>query len=85
MEQIKGFVDHIIFQNADNGYTVLELSGEDGDNILVGMMKGITQGETIQAEGDYIDHPVYGSQFKVASYNTVMPEDVASMERYPVP
>ena len=82
MEQIKGFVDHIIFQNADNGYTVLELSGEDGENILVGMMKGITQGETIQAEGDYIDHPVYGSQFKVATYKTVMPEDVASIERY---
>ncbi len=82
METIRGFVDHIIFQNADNGYTVLELTGEDGDNILVGMMKGITQGETIQAEGDFIEHPVYGSQFKVISFKTVMPKDAASMERY---
>lgn len=82
METIKGFVDHIIFQNADNGYTVLELVGEDGEMILVGMMKGITQGETIQVEGGYIEHPVYGSQFKVATYKTIMPEDSASIERY---
>lgn len=82
METIKGFVDHIIFQNADNGYTVLSLSGEDGENILVGMMKGISQGDSIQAEGDFIEHPVYGEQFKVVSFKTVMPEDAASMERY---
>lgn len=82
METIKGFVDHIIFQNADNGYTVLALSCEAGEMILVGMMKGITQGETIQAEGGFVEHPVYGSQFKVQSYKTVMPEDTASMERY---
>ena len=82
METIKGFVDHIIFQNADNGYTVLSLSGEDGESILVGMLKGISQGDSIQAEGDYIEHPVYGEQFKVVSFKTVMPEDAASIERY---
>lgn len=82
METIKGFVDHIIFQNADNGYTVLELTGEDGETILVGMMKGLTQGETIEAQGEYITHPVYGLQFKVTSFKAIMPEDVASIERY---
>ena len=82
METIKGFVDHIIFQNADNGYTVLELVGEESEIILVGMMKGLTQGETIEAQGDYIEHPVYGVQFKVQTFKTVMPEDVASIERY---
>lgn len=82
METIKGYVDHIIFQNADNGYTVLELITEDGEIILVGMFKRITQGETIQAEGSFVEHPVYGSQFKVSSYKTVMPEDTAGMERY---
>lgn len=82
METIKGFVDHIIFQNADNGYTVLSLSAEDGETILVGMLKGAAQGDSIQAEGDYIDHPVYGVQFKVTSFQTVLPEDAAGMERY---
>ena len=82
METINGFVDHIIFQNTDNGYTVLSLSTEDGEEILVGMLKGISQGDSIRAEGDYIEHPVYGVQFKVATFKTVMPEDVAGMERY---
>lgn len=82
METIKGFVDHIIFQNADNGYTVLSLSTEDGETILVGMLKGVAQGDSIQAEGDYIDHPVYGVQFKAASFQTILPEDAAGMERY---
>lgn len=82
METIKGFVERIIFQNAENGYTVLELSGEEGENVLVGMLKGVTQGETIQAEGAFTEHPVYGSQFKVAAFKTVMPEDAASIERY---
>ena len=82
METIKGFVDHIIFQNADNGYTVLSLSAEDGETILVGMLKGVAQWDSIQAEGDYIDHPVYGVQFKVNSFQTVLPEDAAGMERY---
>lgn len=82
METIKGFVDHIIFHNADNGYTVLSLSTEDGETILVGMLKGVAQGDSIQAEGDYIDHPVYGVQFKAASFQTILPEDAAGMERY---
>ena len=82
METIKGFVDHIIYQNADNGYTVLSLSTEDGETILVGMLKGVAQGDSIQAEGDYIDHPVYGVQFKAVSFRTVLPEDAAGMERY---
>lgn len=82
METVNGFVDHIIFQNADNGYTVLELSCEEGECILVGMMKGITQGESIQAEGSFIEHPVYGSQFKVNSYKAVIPRDSVSVERY---
>ncbi|MBD5537319.1 MAG: ATP-dependent RecD-like DNA helicase [Lachnospiraceae bacterium] len=82
METIEGFVDHIIFQNPDNGYTVLELTVDSGDCVLVGMLKGVSQGDTIQAEGEYTEHPVYGTQFKVSVYRTVLPKDAAGMERY---
>ena len=82
METIKGFVDNIKYQNAENGYTVLTLTGEDGENILVGMMKGVSQGDTIQAKGEYTEHPVYGNQFKVLSFQSIIPEDAAGMERY---
>lgn len=82
METIEGFVDHIIFQNPDNGYTVLELTVDSGDCVLVGMLKGVSQGDTIQAEGEYTEHPVYGTQFKASVYRTVLPKDAAGMERY---
>lgn len=82
METIEGFVDHIIFQNPDNGYTVLELTTDSEDCVLVGMLKGVSQGDTIQAEGEYTEHPVYGTQFKAAVYRTVLPKDAAGMERY---
>ncbi len=82
MENITGYIDHIIYQNADNGYTVLQLAGGEEEIILVGMLKGVTQGESIRATGDYVEHPVYGNQFKVVSYESVPPEDAAGMERY---
>ncbi|MBQ9122627.1 MAG: ATP-dependent RecD-like DNA helicase [Lachnospiraceae bacterium] len=82
MERIRGYIDHIIFQNNQNGYTVLELIADGDSLICVGNMRGITQGESIEVEGDYIDHQVYGQQLKVASYQVVAPEDVDDMLRY---
>lgn len=82
MEAINGYVEHIIFQNQENGYTVMNLVSDGEEITCVGMFKGLTQGETISAQGDYIEHPVYGSQFKVSSYETVAPKDSVSMERY---
>ena len=82
METITGFVDHIVFQNSENGYTVMILSTEGEEMTCVGMCKGLTQGENISAEGEYIEHPVYGRQFKIQSYETVTPTDRVGMERY---
>ena len=82
MEKIEGFIDHIIYQNAENGYSVMELVGKEDDYIVVGMLKGVSQGETICAEGEFVDHPTYGKQFKISSYEVVIPEDAVGMERY---
>ncbi|MCM1056230.1 MAG: ATP-dependent RecD-like DNA helicase [Firmicutes bacterium] len=82
METISGYVDHIIFQNKENGYTVMSLTAEGEEFTCVGMCRGLTQGETISAQGDYVEHPVYGTQFKIESFHTVTPRDSAGMERY---
>lgn len=82
METINGYVDHIIFQNSENGYTVLSLLSEGQEITCVGMGKGLSQGETISAQGDYTEHPVYGKQFKFHTYRSVMPTDSAGIERY---
>ena len=82
MDNITGYVDHIVYQNSDNGYTVMTLVAEGEEVTCVGMCKGLGQGENISAEGEYIEHPVYGRQFKIQTYETVAPTDRVGMERY---
>lgn len=82
METVSGYVEHIIFQNSDNGYTVLNLAAEGEEIVCVGMCKGLTQGENLSVQGEYVDHPVYGAQFKISAYQVVVPQDSAGMERY---
>ena len=82
METVKGFIDHIIFRNAQNGYTVFSLIVDDDELTCVGILKTSEQGEMIEATGEYIEHPLYGKQFKIDAYSVVEPEDEVSIERY---
>ena len=82
MESLAGYVEHIIYRNADNGYTVLNLvSGED-EITCVGIFSAIAEGENIEAQGEYTEHPTYGQQFKVTSFEEKAPEDEEAIERY---
>ena len=84
MATVKGFVDKIKFRNEENGYTVLSLTGRDDNEeyILVGTFRFISEGEMIEAVGTMTEHPVYGEQMAVESYEIKAPEDTLSMERY---
>lgn len=82
LETIKGYVDHIIFRNAQNGYTVLVLIVEEEEVTCVGVFSDIVEGENIEATGEYTDHPTYGRQFKVESFEEKAPEDEMAIERY---
>lgn len=82
METIKGFIEHIIYRNQDNGYTVLNLISDGEEITCVGFFKTMDQGETIEAQGEYITHQVYGRQFKIERYKILPPDDVVSIERY---
>ena len=82
MEIIKGYVDHIIYRNAENGYTVLVLVCGEDEITCVGLFSDIAEGENIEAKGEYTDHPSYGRQFKVHSFEEKAPEDELAIERY---
>ncbi len=82
METIKGYVDHIIYQNKDNGYAVLSMNVEDEEEICVGIFRGVDNGENLEVTGEYVEHPSYGFQFKASSFRVVEPDDLLSMERY---
>ena len=84
MASVKGFVEKIKYRNEENGYTVLSLTGsDDGEEyILVGNFSFIGEGELLEASGHMTEHPVYGEQLSVESYEIKPPEDTVSMERY---
>ena len=82
MEKIVGYVEHIIYRNADNGYTVLNLMSGEEEITCVGIFSVIAEGENIEASGEYTDHPTYGRQFKVTAFEEKPPEDEVAIERY---
>lgn len=82
METIKGYVEHIIFRNADNGYTVFVLISEEEEITCVGTFSIINEGENVEATGEYAEHPMYGRQFSVKELKECEPEDEIAMERY---
>ena len=81
-ETINGYVDHIIYRNTDNGYTVLVLICDEEELTCVGTFSDIAEGENIEARGVFTDHPTYGRQFKVQSFEEKAPQDVVAIERY---
>ncbi len=82
MEKLAGYVEHIIYRNTENGYTVLNLVSKEEEITCVGIFSAIAEGENIEAVGDYTDHPTYGTQFKVTSFEEKAPEDEEAIERY---
>ena len=82
MEQLTGYVEHIIYRNADNGYTVLNLVSSEEEITCVGTYSAIAEGENIEATGEYPEPPTYGRQFKVDSFEEKAPEDEEAIERY---
>lgn len=82
-ETVTGYIDHVIFRNEDNGYTVMVLKGtKRGRADLRGKFPCDHTGASIEATGVYIHHPVYGKQFQISSFTEKMPEDTYGIERY---
>ena len=82
MEQVKGYIDHIIYQNQENGYGVLSFVTDGEELICVGFFKNVEAGETLEINGNYVEHPMYGRQLKAENFRVVPPDDLVSMERY---
>ena len=82
MATVCGFVERIKYRNEENGYTVLSLTDEGDEYTLVGNFHYISEGEMVEATGPMTEHPVYGEQMTVETYEIKTPEDTAAMERY---
>lgn len=79
---ICGYVDHIIYQNPGNGYTVMTVTDEKSEVTVTGVFRGIEAGERVRIEGTYQEHPSYGEQLHMDNYEILPPDDCKSIERY---
>ena len=83
-ESISCIVEELIYTNEDNGYTVLEATYDDGSDYFtaVGVMPCISEGQNLKLYGNWITHNDYGEQFKVESYELIVPTDEDAILRY---
>ena len=79
---IQGYVDHVIFENPENGYAVLAVSNDKIEVTVTGKFQGIEAGERVRIEGVYKEHQSYGEQLQMESYEILPPDDCKSIERY---
>ena len=71
---IEGYVDNIVFRNEDNGYSVFVINEDSDETTCVGNFQYLSTGEYLSMEGEFIEHQMYGKQFKVSSYEMKVPE-----------
>lgn len=81
-KQLSGTVEHIVFCNEENGWTVLELDTGDALQTVVGTFPTVQVGEQLRLQGDYVEHPSFGRQFKATACESSLPTDATAILRY---
>ncbi len=82
MERIKGYISAVIYRNKENLYTVFEVTSEGEQITCTGFPAAISEGESVEIDGDVVTHPVYGEQLRVSEYAVVRPEGAQAVYRY---
>ena len=80
--EIKGELKEIIFQNDVNGYTIGVLDTEEEELTVVGYLPFIAIGDNLKLIGKYVTHPDYGRQFKIETFEKLMPQTLSALEKY---
>lgn len=80
--ELRGQVEGIIYQNEVNSYTIANLETETEEITIVGYLPFIVEGDSLKVIGNYVEHKEYGTQFKVTTFEKIMPENVESLEKY---
>jgi len=82
MEKLQGMVSDIVFKNEENGYTIASLANENDEITIVGCMPTLSVGESIEIEGKWVNHKIYGSQFEVQSFIPITPSSLEGIYVY---
>lgn len=80
--EIKGQISEIIYQNEINSYTVAEFETQEELTTIVGYLPFINKGDSLKLVGEYINHQEYGRQFKIQTFEKIMPQTLEALEKY---
>lgn len=80
--EIKGQISEIIYQNEVNSYTIAEFETEDELTTIVGYLPFINKGDSLKLVGNFVNHPDYGRQFKIQTFEKTIPETLEALEKY---
>lgn len=80
--ELKGQIDNIIYSNESNGYTVCEITSDAKLYTAVGYLPFVNTGDVIVANGEMTKHNIYGEQFKINTFEKVMPSTLNEIEKY---
>ncbi len=80
--EIKGQISEIIYQNEINSYTIAEFETDEEQTTIVGYLPFINKGDSLKLVGNFVNHPDYGRQFKIQTFEKIMPETLEALERY---
>ena len=80
--EIKGQITEIIYTNEINGYMVAEFKTEEETTVITGYLPFINDGDSLRLVGKFVTHPDYGRQFKIETFEKIMPETLEALERY---
>lgn len=80
--EIKGQISEIIYQNEVNSYTIAEFETDEELTTIVGYLPFINKGDSLKLVGNFVNHPDYGRQFKIQTFEKIMPETLEALERY---
>jgi exodeoxyribonuclease V alpha subunit len=82
--EIKGQIERITYHNEENSYTIakMKIGGRQDLVTAVGNLLSVSAGEVLKLKGEWHNHPKFGEQFKIISYESVVPATVKGIEKY---
>lgn len=80
--ELEGQISEIIYQNEVNSYTIAEFELEEEIIVIVGYLPFINIGDSLKIFGNFVNHPDYGRQFKIQTFEKTMPKTLEALERY---
>lgn len=80
--EIEGTIEEMIYQNEINSYTIATFETEEEVTTVVGYLPFINQGDSLKLLGRYVEHPEYGRQFKIETFEKLLPKTKQAIEKY---